>query len=80
MSAESIPLNALPPLALEHFMEQSGFSRTTCWRIRKNGWLKFIVIAGKPFVTRAAIAEFNERAERGEFAGVVLPAATAEKK
>jgi len=80
METDKIPLTALPPLALDHFISQSGFSRTTCWRIRKKGWLKTFVCAGKPFVTRAAIAEFNERAERGEFAGVVLPAATAEKK
>ncbi len=66
---DQIPLSAHPPLALEHFMKQSGLSATTCWRFRKKGWLKTIVIAGRHYVTRAAIAEFNERAASGEFAG-----------
>jgi len=69
--SDPIPLNALPPISLEFFMEQSGWSATTCWRVRKKGWLKTIVIAGRHYVTREAIAEFNERASRGEFAGTV---------
>ena len=66
-----IPLNAHPPISLDKFMEQSGLSPATCWRYRKRGWLSTIVIAGRNYVTREAIAEFNRRAGSGEFAGVV---------
>ena len=80
MNTENIPLNALPPLALDHFMAQSGWSPTTCWRARKRGWLKTIVIAGRHYVTREAISEFNERAGRGEFDGKVRTPSGAGKK
>ena len=80
MNEESIPLNALPPLALEHFMSQIGWSPSTCWRARKRGVLKTIVIAGRHYVTREAIAEFNARAELGEFKGTApTPAGTGKK-
>lgn len=66
---ESVPINAHPPLALDLFQRQSGLSSATLWRYRKRGWLKTIVIASRHYVTREAIADFNERAARGEFAG-----------
>jgi len=66
-----LPLAAFPPLSLDEFMRQSGLSPTTCWRYRWQGWLKTITIAGRHYVTREAIAEFNRRATAGEFAGRV---------
>ena len=66
-----IPLKAQPPIALDLFMRQSGLSPATCWRYRKRRWLKTIVIAGRHYVTREAIANFNERAERGEFSSTI---------
>ena len=66
-----IPLAAHPPLALDQFMRQSGLSNATVWRYRKRGWLPVITIAGRHYVTREAIAEFNRRAAAGEFAGTV---------
>jgi hypothetical protein len=66
-----IPLVGHPPLALDVYIRQSGLSPATCWRYRKRGWLKTVNIAGRHYVTREAIAEFNERAMRGEFAGKV---------
>lgn len=66
-----IPLSAHPPLALDEFIRQTGLSPTTCWRHRRRGWLKTVVIAGRHYVTREAIADFNARATRGEFAGTV---------
>jgi hypothetical protein len=66
-----VPLNALPPVSMDLFLQQSGFSPTTAWRYRKRGWLRTIVIGGRHYVTRQAIAEFNERAGCGEFAGSV---------
>jgi len=70
-SIEALPLNSHPPLSLDLFMRQSGFSPATCWRYRKRGWLKTVVIANRHYVTRQAIAEFNDRAARGEFAGII---------
>lgn len=70
-SASAIPLEALPPLSLDRFQELSGFSSATLWRYRKRGWLRTIVIAGRHYLSRKEIAEFNARAERGEFAGTV---------
>jgi hypothetical protein len=66
-----IPLAAHPPLALDLYIRQSGFSPATCWRYRKKGWLQTVVIAGRHYVTREAIAEFNRRAARGEFAATI---------
>ena|SRR5438094_7583479 len=70
-SGDILPLNAHPPLSLDLFMRQTGLSPASCWRYRKRGWLKTIVIANRHYVTREAIAEFNERAARGEFAGII---------
>jgi hypothetical protein len=69
-SDTGVPLQAMPPLSLDKFMEQSGLSPATCWRYRKRGWLRTLVIAGRHYVSREAISEFNQRAARGEFAGV----------
>ena len=66
-----VPLAAHPPLALDQFMRQSGLSPATVWRYRKRGWLAVVTIAGRHYVTREAIAEFNRRAAAGEFAGTV---------
>jgi hypothetical protein len=66
-----VPLNALPPVSMDLFLQQSGFSPATAWRYRKRGWLRTVVIAGRHYISRAAIAEFNERAARGEFSGTV---------
>jgi len=72
-----VPLEALPPISLDLFLQQSGFSPATAWRYRKRGWLKTITIAGRHYLTREAIAEFNDRAARGEFAGTTQnPSAT----
>jgi hypothetical protein len=70
-SESGLPLSAHPPLALDQFMRQSGWSNATLWRYRKRGWLNVITIAGRHYVTREAIAEFNRRAAAGEFAGKV---------
>ncbi len=66
-----VPLAAQPPLSLDQFMRQSGLSAATCWRYRKRGWLKTVIIAGRHYVPREAIAEFNARAAAGEFAGTI---------
>ena len=56
------------PSLLDKFVADSALSPVTLWRYRKKGWLKTLNICGRQYVTRTAIAEFNMRAERGEFA------------
>ncbi|MBS0661234.1 MAG: hypothetical protein JSR82_23705 [Verrucomicrobia bacterium] len=63
------------PIALDRWAAQAGRNPTTIWRWRKKGWLKPINIAGKLYLTPAAIAEFNDRAARGEFSKDVRPPA-----
>jgi len=65
------PMNALPPMSLDRFQELSGWSFTTLWRFRKKKWLRTMVISGRHYVSREEIANFNRRAESGEFAGKV---------
>jgi hypothetical protein len=77
IQSSDIPLSGHPPLALDLYVRQSGLSPTTCWRYRKKGWLRTIVIAGRHYVTREAIAEFNERAGRGEFQATIQNPAAA---
>jgi len=68
---QEIPLSAHPPISLDVFGRESGLSPSTLWRYRRAGWLKTITIAGRHYITREAIAEFNTRAASGEFAGNV---------
>jgi hypothetical protein len=68
---EGIPLNAFPPISLDKFLELSGLSPATAWRYRRRGWLTTIVISGRHYITRESIAQFNERAARGEFQGKI---------
>ena len=63
----SAEIDSLPPMSLDKFMDESGLSPVTCWRFRKRGWLKVENIAGRNYITRAAILEFNQRMKRGEF-------------
>lgn len=62
-----IPLNAHPPLALDKYLQESGISPVTAWRYRRKGWLKTVNICGRHYLTREAIADFNRRAQSGEF-------------
>jgi len=57
----------MPPICLDKFATDSGLCTATLWRYRKKGWLKTLNICGRQYITRTAIAEFNMRAERGEF-------------
>ena len=66
-SLTSAEIDSLPPMSLDKFMEESGLSPITCYRFRKRGWLKVENIAGRNYITRAAILEFNQRMKRGEF-------------
>jgi hypothetical protein len=55
-------------VSLSKWLQQVGVTSCTAWRWRKKGWLKVTNICGRLYLSRAAIAEFCERAEKGEFA------------
>ena len=59
--------NDAPIMALRKFQELLAVSRTTVFRFRQRKWLRTVVIAGKPYVTRAAVQDFVSRAEAGQF-------------
>ena len=64
-------METMPPLSLDEFRRQTGLSPVSLWSFRKRGWLTTIVIAGRHYVPRQAIADFNRRAADGEFAGKI---------
>src|SRR5687768_7900221 len=53
--------------SLSKWCREIGVNPITAWRWRKSGWLKTVNIAGRQYVTDEAIAEFQRRAESGEF-------------
>jgi len=55
-------------ISLSSWVERIGVTACTVWRWRKRGWLKVTNICGRLYLSAEAIREFNERAERGEFA------------
>lgn len=55
-------------MSLPAWLAQVGVAPCTAWRWRKRGWLRTVNIAGRVYLTAEAIREFNERAERGDFA------------
>jgi hypothetical protein len=67
-STSNFKIEGRPILSLHKFCDQAGISHTTGWRWRKNGWLTTVNIAGRPYLTDKALAEFMRRAEAGEFA------------
>jgi hypothetical protein len=54
-------------IALNKWLDHIGVSATTGWRWRKRGWLHVVNIAGRMYLTRAALTEFEQRAQAGEF-------------
>lgn len=55
-------------IALNKWRKDVGVSSVTAWRWRRDGWLKTVNLAGRPYVAAEAVAEFKFRAEAGEFA------------
>ena len=55
-------------VALDRWRQELGKTSATIWRWRKKGWLEVINIAGRVYISRQAIAEFERRAAAGEFA------------
>lgn len=63
-----VEVSTPPMLALNVFSAQTGISPITLWRMRKKGWLRTMNISGRQYLSSEAIAEFKDRAARGEFA------------
>jgi hypothetical protein len=61
------PLPAMGPIPLRKWGRERGLSAATLWRFRRRGWLHTLNIAGRPYVTAAGLADFERRAEAGEF-------------
>jgi hypothetical protein len=55
-------------VSLHKWMEQVCVTACTIWRWRKRGWLTTVNIAGRQYLTRSGIEEFNRRVAAGEFA------------
>ncbi|HOC58074.1 MAG TPA: hypothetical protein PKI20_20820 [Verrucomicrobiota bacterium] len=66
-SQNTIPANR-PIVSLHKFCQEAGISDVTAWRWRKAGWLSTVNIAGRPYLTGEAVADFLRRVEAGEFA------------
>ena len=56
-----------PPISLSKFIKQMGITTITAWRWRRDGKLRTINICGRQYVRAEELAEFNRRAEAGEF-------------
>lgn len=67
LTPDDRPFATIPPMALDKFIEQTGLSRTTCWRYRELGWLPTVMITNKHYVLAETIVRFNQRAAAGEF-------------
>lgn len=57
-----------PIVSLNKFCREAGISPVTAWRWRRSGWLVTVNIAGRPYLTGDAVADFLRRVEAGEFA------------
>lgn len=64
----SPPVDDDVPMSLSLFAKKTGLSDSTIWRYRQKGWLKVNNIAGRMFISRSDLAEFNRRMKAGEFA------------
>jgi hypothetical protein len=67
MTSQSIP-SASDLVAYDRWLAELPISPATGWRWRKRGWIPTINIAGRVYVSRSAIAQFERRAAAGEFA------------
>ena len=54
-------------VALDLWRKQIGLTAATVWRWRRRGWIEVINIAGRLYISREAIARFEQAAAAGEF-------------
>jgi hypothetical protein len=55
-------------VALNTWLASLGVTPITGWRWRRNGWIPIVNICGRVYVSRETIADFERRAQAGEFA------------
>jgi hypothetical protein len=67
-TAGQSPLSDL--VAFEAWLSSINRTTVTGWRWRKLGWIEVINIAGRSYISRAAIAWFEAAAAAGRFARV----------
>jgi hypothetical protein len=67
---KDLPIPPAAVVSLNKWLAEVGVTPITAWRWRKRGWLKTVNIAGRQYLTQAAIDEFHRRAVAGEFAQV----------
>jgi hypothetical protein len=65
---DQIPTSSL--VSFERWLEEIGKTPATGWRWRKRGWIKTVNIAGRLYISREEIAEFERRASAGEFSKI----------
>jgi len=69
------------PVSVTRFIQTAGISQVTFWRWEKKGMIQTVRVAGRKYITPAALAEFQKRLSAGEFAGTTKnPRANASKK
>ena len=57
-------------VAVDLWREQIGLTAATVWRWRRRGWIEVINIAGRLYISREAIARFEQAAIAGEFSQI----------
>ena len=67
-------------ISFAKWLRSIGRSDTTGWRWCQAGWLHPVNIAGRPYLTRHGIRQFQARAAAGEFAQAPTGAAAASRK
>ena len=68
ISTAANPTSSL--VSFEKWLEEINKTSATGWRWRQRGWVETINIAGRLYISRAVIAEFERRAAAGEFSKV----------
>ena len=63
-------LNRVSLRSFSSWLDELGVTAVTGWRWRQRSWIKTIVIAGRLYISDEAIAEFQKRAQAGEFASL----------
>lgn len=54
-------------IPLRRWLTELGVSKVTAWRWRKRGYIRLISIAGRNYIARSEIRNFEDRAAAGEF-------------
>ena len=64
----TLPTSSL--VSFEKWLEEINKTSATGWRWRQRRWIETINIAGRLYISREVIAEFERRAAAGEFSKI----------